>query len=146
MDDRARRAPAGRPGAPDPRDPERAPRSSLGRHLVAELYGCAARALDDEDLISALARRAVEASKGTVLAVRSHKFAPQGVTAVVLVAESHLALHSWPEHGYLAFDYFTCGDRVDPHVALAVVRDALAPTRVEHTELRRGEAAAPSEP
>jgi S-adenosylmethionine decarboxylase len=111
---------------------------ALGRHLVADLWGVDAEALDDLGRLERLALAAVEATRGTVLGVSAHKFAPQGVTVVVLVAESHLALHSWPEHGYLGFDYFTCGERVDPHAALALVCEALAPRRVESAELARG--------
>jgi S-adenosylmethionine decarboxylase len=57
---------------------------------------------------------------------------------VVLIAESHLALHSWPEHGYLGADHFTCGQRIDPRGILSVIREALEPTRIETAEVARG--------
>ena len=110
----------------------------LGRHLIADLSGCDPLLLDDVSFLEKLAVRAVEEGGGTVLATRSHKFAPQGATVVVLVAESHLALHTWPEHGFIGFDYFTCGVRLDPRVALRVITEALAPTDVATSELERG--------
>jgi len=112
---------------------------SLGRHLFAELYGCDRAALDDVAVIVELAKKAVIASHGTILGVQSHAFEPQGVTALIMIAESHLALHTWPEHAYLAFDYFTCGDRIDPDVALRTLLDALKPARWESRLVERGQ-------
>lgn len=111
---------------------------SLGRHLLADLWGCTHAAADDLAALEALALDAVRATGAEVLGWRSHRFEPQGVTVMVLVAESHLALHTWPEHGYIAFDYFTCGDRVAPEGALRVVCEALRPSRVEQREIARG--------
>lgn len=112
---------------------------TVGRHLLAELYDCDRATIDDVDRMVELARKAVTESKGTILAVQSHKFEPQGVTALVLIAESHLALHTWPEHGYVAFDYFTCGERIDPEVALRTLLDALRPSRSESRVVDRGQ-------
>ena len=67
-----------------------------------------------------------------------HAFSPQGVTGVATLAESHLALHSWPEHGYLAADVFTCGEHVDPEVLVEVLQQWFEPGLVEVKELERG--------
>jgi S-adenosylmethionine decarboxylase len=106
--------------------------------LLADFWGCEPVLLDDAALIERVALAAVAATGATVLQSCAHRFEPQGVTVVVIVAESHLAIHTWPERGYLGFDYFTCGDRVDPRGALAAVREALRPTRVDSSEVARG--------
>jgi S-adenosylmethionine decarboxylase len=112
--------------------------AALGRHLFADLWGCAPARLDDRAFLERLAIDAVRATGATILQTCAHEFEPQGVTVVVLIAESHLALHSWPERGYLGVDYFTCGERIDPHRALAVIREALSPAHVETSEIARG--------
>jgi len=86
---------------------------TLGRHLIGEFYGCDHALLDDVDAIERSIRAAAEAVGATILHARAHRFAPQGVTATVIIAESHLSIHTWPEHGYAAADIFTCGG-LDP--------------------------------
>lgn len=112
----------------------------LGHHLLLELYDCRPALLDDAEGLSALAVEAVRASGGTVLEVRHRRFEPQGVTVFVLVAESHLALHTWPERGYVGVDYFTCGTRVDPRVVAAMLLERLAPARHDLRVVPRGDA------
>ncbi len=112
---------------------------TVGRHLLVDLHGCDRAMIDDVDRMLELAKKAVVESKGTILAVQSHKFEPQGVTALILIAESHLALHTWPEHGYVAVDYFTCGQRIDPEVALRTLLESLRPVRSESRIVERGQ-------
>lgn len=112
---------------------------SLGKHVLLDLYGCAPSALDDVALLERLALDAVRASKGTVLGHQSHKFTPQGATVLVMVAESHLSLHTWPEHAYVAVDYFTCGDRVLSDEAVRTLREGLRPERVVRRDIARGD-------
>ena len=97
---------------------------TLGRHLIAEYYGCQAVLLNDVDGARSLVARAAEAVGATVLAVSAHRYAPQGVTATAIIAESHLSVHTWPEHGYAAVDIFTCGD-LDPRQGFEVFRRGL---------------------
>ncbi len=108
-----------------------------GTHLLADLHGCAG--LDDAALIEGALRDAAAAAGATVLDVRLHRFGPgAGVTGVALLAESHISIHSWPEHGYAAIDIFLCGARHDPQAALVVLRDRLKATRAETHEIARG--------
>ncbi len=108
-----------------------------GRHLIADLHGCAG--LTDVDLIERALRDAAEAAGATVLDVRLHAFGEgQGVTGMALLAESHLSIHSWPEHGYAAVDIFLCGARHDPEDALAVIAAALGAATVERMTVARG--------
>lgn len=81
---------------------------------------------------------AAKAAKSTPLEFSLHEFSPQGLTGVLLVGESHLAIHTWPEIGYMALDIFTCGKNVRPRSALAFLKKNLKPKRVVVTELMRG--------
>ena len=81
-----------------------------GRHLLAEYRGCESTLLNDIDLISKALRQAAVEAGSTIVASVFHPFTPQGVTGVVVLEESHLCIHTWPEHGYVAVDFYTCGD------------------------------------
>ena len=101
--------------------------NALGRHLLAEFYDCGTGALDDPARLSG----------ATVVKSVFHAFSPHGVSGVVVVEESHLAVHTWPEYGYAAVDYFSCGE-VDCDAAVRYLADHLAPSRVETKEVPRG--------
>jgi S-adenosylmethionine decarboxylase len=112
--------------------------NALGRHILAEFYGCDAAALNDPEKVErAMVDAALEAG-AEVREVAFHKFSPQGVSGVVVISESHLAIHTWPELGYAAVDVFTCGDRVDPWEACRYLVDSLHATEVDATEVKRG--------
>ncbi|MEM6454835.1 MAG: adenosylmethionine decarboxylase [Acidobacteriota bacterium] len=109
----------------------------LGRHLIAELYGCRADRLDDLDTLRRALYDAADAIGATCLGDRFHRFTPQGVSGTVLIAESHLGIHTWPEHGYAAFDVFTCGD-LDPAPAAALIAARLDAAEVRQQTIERG--------
>jgi S-adenosylmethionine decarboxylase proenzyme len=110
---------------------------TFGRHLLAEYYGCAPAVLDDQQQVRALLRRAAEAAGASVVAEVIRPFAPQGVSGLVVVEESHLAIHTWPETGYAAVDFYSCGDcRLDS--AHGVLREGLAAERSELMVIHRG--------
>lgn len=100
----------------------------VGRHCIYELQGGDPHLLDDEDFIKDAMKQAAEASGATLLGMVSHKFEPQGVTAVALLSESHISIHSWPEHGYAAVDAFTCGEHTNPEAACRSLRESLKAT------------------
>lgn len=100
----------------------------VGRHCIYELQGGDPNLLNDEAFIKEAMTQAADASGATLLGMVSHKFEPQGVTAVVLLSESHLSIHTWPEHGYAAIDAFTCGDHTNPEEACRSLRKALKGT------------------
>lgn len=109
-----------------------------GRHLLADFYGCPV--LDDLGLIDAALRAAADSAGAMVIGLHLHHFGEgHGVTGVALLAESHMSIHSWPEHGYAAVDIFLCGARHDPAAALVTLADYLAPQRMNKTMVRRGE-------
>jgi S-adenosylmethionine decarboxylase proenzyme len=110
----------------------------LGRHLLVELYGCDPARLDDEAFLRTEGSAAATAMGATVVAVHSHRFKPVGVSVVVVLAESHLALHTWPEHGAASVDIFVCSPDIDPHRAKSQLAAALDAARCCELELQRG--------
>ena len=116
---------------------------TLGRHLLAEYRGCDAAILNDEAQIEALMQAAAKAAGATVLLTAFRRFEPHGVTGVVVVSESHLSIHTWPEANYAAVDVFTCGE-TDCYAAHAVLMAGLGATHEETLLVERG-ASAPGE-
>ena len=110
----------------------------LGNHILVEFYGCDNETLNDVDLIGAEMIQAAYEAEATVVDRRFHKFAPQGVSGVLILAESHLTIHTWPEHGYAAVDLFTCGDTLEPWKAFDHIKSALKATNVSTVEMKRG--------
>ena len=90
---------------------------TVGKHCILELYHCNTDRLDDEAFLRSSITQAVQQAGATLLHLISHRFTPQGVTALALLSESHLSIHTWPESGYAAVDVFTCGDHTMPERA-----------------------------
>ncbi|MBA4032477.1 MAG: adenosylmethionine decarboxylase [Planctomyces sp.] len=109
----------------------------LGQHVIIELWGCNS-GIDDADLMKQAMLDAVKAARATLLYIDVHKFDPQGVTGVAVLTESHLSVHSWPEHGYLAADVFTCGNTTRPVAAAEVLCQYFQPTQFDVQEVIRG--------
>jgi S-adenosylmethionine decarboxylase len=99
-----------------------------GMHVLYDMYGCDAAKLNDLDYLVDLIVSSANTTGATVLGKLSHKFEPQGVTAIALLAESHISIHTWPELGYAAVDVLTCGENMDPQKCMDLIADALQPT------------------
>ena len=95
------------------------------KHLLLELYKCDYEKLNDESFLRCTLNRAAKLAKATVLNLISNKFEPQGVTAIALLAESHISIHTWPESNYSAIDIFTCGQNMMPELASQHLIEAL---------------------
>ena len=91
--------------------------SHQSKHLLLELYRCDCERLNDESFLRCTLNRAAKLANATVLNLISNKFEPQGVTAIALLAESHISIHTWPESNYSAVDIFTCGQNMMPELA-----------------------------
>ena len=91
--------------------------SPIGKHCILELYNCSSDKLNDESFLRSSITHAVQHAGATLLQLISHRFEPQGITGLALLAESHLSIHTWPESGYAAVDVFTCGDHTMPELA-----------------------------
>ena len=107
-----------------------------GTHLIIEVVG--AEGLDDEERIQGAFRECVETCGATLLHIHTHKFSPQGVSGVAVLAESHISVHTWPEIGYGAFDVFMCG-AARPWGAVEVLRRTFNAGEVRVKELLRGD-------
>lgn len=107
-----------------------------GVHLIIDLYG--ASHINDVARIESTLRRCVTAARATLLHIHLHRFEPEGVSGVAVLAESHISVHTWPESRYAAFDVFMCGD-TQPEACIEIMREAFEAERVEVKELLRGE-------
>jgi len=112
--------------------------NALGRHILVELYDCNREALNDLGFLrDAMVTAAVNCG-AVVLGESFHNFSPQGVSGVVVIAESHLSIHTWPEYGYAAIDIFTCGTTVRPEKAAEVLIEKLGSRNHSLREIQRG--------
>ena len=110
-----------------------------GAHLIVDLYN--ANRLDDLDHIEDTLRACVDAAGATLLHIHLHHFEPNGgVSGVAVLAESHISIHSWPEHDYAALDIFMCGN-ANPDACVPVLREAFSPKKIAVSELMRGQGA-----
>lgn len=116
---------------------------TLGLHLLAEYLGCDPHLLDDVARIERLMTRAAVAAGTTIVRTLFHPFTPHGVSGVVVIMESHLSIHTWPESGYAAVDFYTCGDG-DPHKAHELLLRELGAASCELMVVERGLGAARS--
>ena len=111
---------------------------ALGRHLVLELNGCNPKLLNDVKRVEEIMVAAAKIAKATIVGTHFHQFSPFGISGVVVIAESHVAIHTWPEHGYAAVDIFSCGTKLDHAIIRDHLRAGLAAANVEARELTRG--------
>ena len=119
---------------------------ALGRHVLLELRDCNAGKLDDRPFLRDTMLHAAEETGATIIGEIFHQFAPQGVTGVVAIAESHLCIHTWPEHRYAAVDIFTCGVNFDPTEAAWLIVGQLESRDPEFKEVIRGDLLTPAVP
>lgn len=110
---------------------------TMGRHVISELWGCDFDKLNNMDFIEKTFVDAALKSGAEIREVAFHKFAPQGVSGVVIISESHLTIHSFPEHGYASIDVYTCGN-LDPNIAADYIAESLNAQTRETMELPRG--------
>ncbi len=111
---------------------------TLGKHIILEMYGCKFEDLDNEQLILDTFKEAIKQAKMTCLNLSSHKFSPQGVTALALLSESHMSIHTYPESSYAAADLFTCGLEGDPFLAMDVLINVFKPEKKTIVYVPRG--------
>ena len=114
------------------------PPAYLGHQIMAEFYDCPAERLKGPELIEKVMREAAEACGATIVNSVFHHFNPYGVSGVVIISESHLAIHTWPEYGYAAVDVFTCGTEVNPADAVAYLAEHLGAKHHSFNEINRG--------
>ncbi len=112
--------------------------NALGRQILVEYYHCNPGVLNDREAIATAMDEAARLSGATVVEVVFHLFNPHGISGVVVIAESHLSIHTWPEYGYAAVDLFTCGDEIESEKAFDHLKKILQAKTVSVMELKRG--------
>ncbi len=118
---------------------------TLGLHILADLYGVDPHLIDRVEDIKDLLETAVRTAGLTKISSHYFQFQPHGATGVILLAESHISIHTWPEHGLATVDVFTCGDPEKAHRAMEYIIEYLKPERVEQKVHQRGEVTAPQQ-
>jgi S-adenosylmethionine decarboxylase len=111
---------------------------SLGRHILVEAYECDREALDNIRELQKAMETAAEEAGATVVESAFRKFQPHGISGVLIISESHLTIHTWPEYGYAAIDLFTCGCKADPWKAFEHLSSYLKSSRTTSIEIQRG--------
>jgi S-adenosylmethionine decarboxylase proenzyme len=112
--------------------------NALGKHVLLELKNCDPERLNDLDYLKTMLMQAAREAGASVLDSSFHQFQPQGVSGVVVIAESHLFIHTWPEYGYAAADIFTCGNSVHWEKASKMLVERLGSSNHSVIEIRRG--------
>ena len=111
---------------------------ALGTHLLVELRNCSSKLLNDLKKVEEILVAAAREANATVIESRFHKFSPFGISGVVVIAESHLTIHTWPEYGYAAVDVFTCGEVLKPEIAANYMIDKFQSKSPSIVEVKRG--------
>lgn len=111
---------------------------ALGHHIVAELSQCDPEILTDLDRVQAAMVQAALVARAEIRELAFHRFYPTGVSGVVVLAESHLAIHTWPDLGYAAIDVYTCGDTAEPWRACRYLAEQFGSASMQTTVMERG--------
>ena len=112
--------------------------NALGRHLLLELFDCDSDAINNLETVKAVLIEAARRAQATIVDVVFHEFNPFGISGVVVIAESHLSVHTWPEYRYAAVDIFSCGDVLQPEVAATYLVEQFAAERTAVVDVQRG--------
>ena len=111
---------------------------ALGRQILVELYNCNPEILNNLKEIEKHMLESCRIAEATIVTHTFHKFSPHGVSGAVIIAESHVSIHTWPEHNYAAVDIFTCGKSISPWLIHDYLKENLESQNTSSTELRRG--------
>ena len=111
---------------------------ALGRQILVEFYDCESAKINDVEYIEEAMLSGTKAANATIISHNFHKFSPYGVSGMVVIAESHVSIHTWPEYNYAAVDIFTCGDTIDPWVIQEYLKEAFGSQNVSSMEMKRG--------
>jgi S-adenosylmethionine decarboxylase len=112
--------------------------AALGKQVLIELKDCNAELLNDVEYLRTLLTDVARSIGATVIKDSFYQFTPQGVSGVVIIAESHISIHTWPEYSFAAVDVFTCGDVIEPKNAVKPVSERLKAKSTTYIELKRG--------
>ena len=111
---------------------------SMGHHYIVEASGCDPKIISSIEKVQQILVKASEISGAQVWAISVSRFPPNGVSGVIVISESHISTHTWPEYGYGALDFYTCGDAVDPEKGIFYAVEAFGASTSHITEITRG--------
>jgi len=111
---------------------------ALGRQILVEYYDCDADVINDVAQVENILLTATRAAKASIISHNFHKFSPHGISGTVVIAESHVAIHTWPEYNYAAVDIFTCGETIDPWIIQEYIKEAFLSKNISSIEMKRG--------
>jgi S-adenosylmethionine decarboxylase len=111
---------------------------ALGRQILVEYYDCDADVINDVAQVENILLTATRAAKASIISHNFHKFSPHGISGTVVIAESHVAIHTWPEYNYAAVDIFTCGETIDPWIIQEFIKEAFFSKNISSIEMKRG--------
>ncbi len=114
------------------------PPAALGQHSLFDLWECDPARISNRDLLREALLEVIQQHNGTIVEQVFHQFSPHGVTGVIVLAESHLAIHTWPEHAFAALDLFTCSATLDHAAIERSLGEALGARRMERRSEARG--------
>ena len=113
--------------------------TNLGHHVLVEMYRCDEKTLNDPKYLQEVLCQAARLAGATIVSQTFHQFNPHGVSGVVIISESHLTIHTWPEYGYASLDLYTCGNKTDSRKAFNYIRSKIGAQHTSTVELRRGD-------
>ena len=112
--------------------------NALGRHLLLELFDCDLESINNLEGVKGALVEAARRAQATIIDVVFHEFNPFGISGVVVIAESHLSIHTWPEYRYAAVDIFSCGETLQPEVAANYLVEQFGAERTSVVDMQRG--------
>lgn len=120
------------------KDIDKRPKIDLGEHWLVELVGCDREKLKDADTVEAALLDAARKAGANVISHDAYQFEPFGASAMIFIAESHISIHTWPEHGMAAADVFTCGEEMEPEKGVRELEERLGAEEVIYKKINRG--------
>ncbi|MBI2603087.1 MAG: adenosylmethionine decarboxylase [Deltaproteobacteria bacterium] len=111
---------------------------SLGKHFLLDFFGCDPDIINNATLLREILLEAARRGKASIITDVFHRFSPHGVSGVIVIAESHIAVHTWPEHESACVDMFTCSEKMKPEVIESFLKDTLRAKEVMRHEIQRG--------
>ena len=115
------------------------PTTTFGDHYLVDLHGCKSAVIATVEPTEEALLRAATLCGSTIIEHHFHQFPPHGVSGIILIAESHISVHTWPENGFVAVDIFTSGDTMRPEIAIEILEKAFEADRVDVASFARGD-------
>ena len=110
----------------------------LANHQIIDFYNCDKDILSNSSLVKSYFVKSAELANATIVSQKFHEFSPYGLTGVLVITESHISIHTWPEYGYAAIDVFSCCDKLDHKRLVESLKGSLKAEKVKSKSIKRG--------